>query len=152
MGGYFEGICIDPATTPQQLQAIPIEHRNRPISAQSGHPLSSILWYRHHPQFIHQDQLFRWYPSMLWFRTRCQELHHPYPWGYLWRRSCWERGVAFPFDCGLGHRHVLLTPLSGMKSNSWKTALTHFSQRYKSACEIVEPKMYKLNKKKQNYA
>lgn len=26
---------------------------------------------------------------------------------------------------------------SGIKSNSWKTALTHFSQRYKSAKEIV---------------
>jgi len=25
----------------------------------------------------------------------------------------------------------------GIKSNSWKTALTHFSQRYKSAKEIV---------------
>ena len=35
-----------------------------------------------------------------------------------------------------------------MRSKSWKTALTHFSQRYKSACEIVEPKMYKTNKEK----
>lgn len=39
-----------------------------------------------------------------------------------------------------------------MRSKSWKTALTHFSQRYKSACEIVEPKMYKMNKAKQDYA
>lgn len=32
-----------------------------------------------------------------------------------------------------------------MKANSWKTALTHFSQRYKSAKDIVEPALYKSN-------
>ncbi len=39
-----------------------------------------------------------------------------------------------------------------MKSNSWKTALTHFSQRYKSAKEIVEPALYKTNQPKYEYA
>lgn len=42
--------------------------------------------------------------------------------------------------------------LSGIKSKSWKTALTHFSQRYKSAKEIVEPTQYKLFAKKYDYA
>lgn len=39
-----------------------------------------------------------------------------------------------------------------MKSNSWKLALTHFSQRYKSASEIVEPNNYWMNKNKRSYA
>jgi len=39
-----------------------------------------------------------------------------------------------------------------MKSKSWKTALTHFSQRYKSASDIIDPRMYKLNQKKHDYA
>jgi hypothetical protein len=38
-----------------------------------------------------------------------------------------------------------------MKSNSWKTALTHFSQRYKSAKDIVEPALYKTNEAKYDY-
>jgi hypothetical protein len=45
-----------------------------------------------------------------------------------------------------------MLPRSGIRSKSWKTALTHFSQRYKSACEIVEPSMYKLNSRKKEYA
>lgn len=39
-----------------------------------------------------------------------------------------------------------------MKSKSWKLALTHFSQRYKSGLDIVEPKNYWKNKPKKDYA
>jgi ribonuclease BN (tRNA processing enzyme) len=35
-----------------------------------------------------------------------------------------------------------------MKSKSWKLALTHFSQRYKSAQDIVDPLNYNTNKPK----
>ena len=36
-----------------------------------------------------------------------------------------------------------------MKAGCYKTLLTHFSQRYRSAPDIVEPKLYKLCKEKQ---
>lgn len=39
-----------------------------------------------------------------------------------------------------------------MQSESWKLALTHFSQRYISAKEIVDPSLYKLNEQKRAYA
>ena len=39
-----------------------------------------------------------------------------------------------------------------MASSSWKLALTHFSQRYISAKEIVNPSIYKLDQKKRDYA
>ena len=39
-----------------------------------------------------------------------------------------------------------------MKSRSWKVALTHFSQRYVSAKEIVNATMYKMQKEKWEYA
>lgn len=39
-----------------------------------------------------------------------------------------------------------------MKSNSWKLALTHFSQRYKSAADIVDPSNYNSNPAKKKYS
>jgi ribonuclease BN (tRNA processing enzyme) len=39
-----------------------------------------------------------------------------------------------------------------MRSQSWKLALTHFSQRYISAKEIVNPSLYQLDDKKNEYA
>jgi hypothetical protein len=39
-----------------------------------------------------------------------------------------------------------------MSSNSWKTALTHFSQRYKSAKNIVDPRLYKNNEELNAYS
>ena len=39
-----------------------------------------------------------------------------------------------------------------MQSNSWKLALTHFSQRYKSSSDIVDPNIYYNNKPKKEFA
>ena len=39
-----------------------------------------------------------------------------------------------------------------MVSSSWKTALTHFSQRYKSGADIINPKNYKKDLAKEEYA
>ena len=38
-----------------------------------------------------------------------------------------------------------------MKSNVWKTALTHFSQRYISTKTITDIKSYNMHKQLQNY-
>jgi len=39
-----------------------------------------------------------------------------------------------------------------MESKSWKLALTHFSQRYKSASDIVDPLNYSKNPIKKSYS
>lgn len=39
-----------------------------------------------------------------------------------------------------------------MKSNSWRLALTHFSQRYKRAADILVPEQYKKEPIKEKFA
>lgn len=41
---------------------------------------------------------------------------------------------------------------SAMKSNSWRLALTHFSQRYKNSASILDLDVYKNDEATYNYA
>lgn len=41
---------------------------------------------------------------------------------------------------------------SALKSKSWRLALTHFSQRYKRAADILEPEQYSTDPRVFNYA
>lgn len=137
VGRCAETICYDPALVFGKIPKVPGVDWNRAVPAKSSHPLPSIIWNHHQTRIGYQDQLLRWHPSLQLLRWRCNELYHHDPWGHIRRWPAGQRIIPFPLNRRRSHRYVLFTLFSGMRSKSWKTALTHFSQRYKSACEIV---------------
>jgi hypothetical protein len=138
MGRCAQIIWEDSSCLLTKLQKLFGISGNWSIFTQSSHPLPTVL--RHHNQtrsLWNKNQLLRRYPPMCWVCPRRLELNTYDSRGNVRRWPCRQCLVSFPLDCRWSNWHVTLILFSGMKSKSWKTALTHFSQRYKSACEIV---------------
>lgn len=152
MGWNFEKIFWDSEGCLEWLPESSSILGNRSILPLSCHSLPSVLRYLHPSSLWSEGKLFGRHSSLWRICWGCSWLNNSHPWGYSrwWLGS--QRLHTLSLDGGAGHRYVILILSRGMKSKSWKLALTHFSQRYKSASDIVEPNNYWTNKDKKAYA